>query len=37
MSEAVAVLNDTTSFSNDNTVIGPFAKFPVAVEFAPTA
>jgi cytochrome P450 len=27
--EAVAVLNDTTSFSNCNTVVGPFARFPV--------
>jgi cytochrome P450 family 150 subfamily A5 len=27
--EAVAVLNDTDSFSNCNAVVGPFAKFPV--------
>jgi cytochrome P450 len=30
--EAVAVLNDTTSFSNCNTVVGPFARFPVPLE-----
>src|SRR3954447_23860883 len=30
--EAVAVLNDTTTFSNCNTVVGPFAKFPVPLE-----
>ena len=30
--EAVAVLNDTTTFSNCNTVVGPFARFPVPLE-----
>jgi cytochrome P450 len=30
--EAVAVLTDTTSFSNCNTVSGPFASFPVPLE-----
>ncbi|HWS45624.1 MAG TPA: cytochrome P450 [Acidimicrobiia bacterium] len=30
--EAVAVLNDTTSFSNCNAVSGPFARFPVPFE-----
>jgi cytochrome P450 len=27
--EAIAVLNDTTTFSNCNTVVGPFAQWPV--------
>jgi cytochrome P450 len=30
--EAIAVLNDTVTFSNCNTVIGPFARFPVPLE-----
>jgi cytochrome P450 len=30
--EAIAVLNDTTTFSNCNAVAGPFAKFPVPLE-----
>jgi cytochrome P450 len=30
--EVVAVLNDTESFSNCNTVAGPFARFPVPLE-----
>ena len=30
--EAIAVLNDTDNFSNCNTVIGPFARFPVPLE-----
>jgi len=30
--EAIAVLNDTVSFSNCNTVVGPFARWPVALE-----
>src|SRR4051812_44800179 len=30
--EAIAVLNDTATFSNCNTVIGPFAQFPVPLE-----
>ena len=30
--EAIAVLNDTATFSNCNTVIGPFARFPVPLE-----
>jgi cytochrome P450 len=30
--EAIAVLNDTASFSNCNAVAGPFAKFPVPLE-----
>ncbi len=30
--EAIAVLNDTTRFSNCNTVSGPFATFPVPFE-----
>src|SRR3954447_2734234 len=30
--EAVAVLNDTSTFSNCNTVVGPFARFPVPLE-----
>ncbi|HEY1740499.1 MAG TPA: cytochrome P450 [Acidimicrobiia bacterium] len=30
--EAIAVLNDTTAFSNCNTVSGPFVPFPVPVE-----
>jgi cytochrome P450 len=30
--EAVAVLNDTEHFSNCNTVVGPFAQWPVPLE-----
>jgi cytochrome P450 len=30
--EAIAVLNDTESFSNCNTVAGPWAQFPVPLE-----
>jgi cytochrome P450 len=30
--EAIAVLNDTDSFSNCNTVAGPWARFPVPLE-----
>jgi len=30
--EAIAVLNDTATFSNCNTVSGPFARFPVPLE-----
>ena len=30
--EAIAVLNDTDNFSNCNTVVGPFARFPVPLE-----
>jgi cytochrome P450 family 150 subfamily A5 len=30
--EAIAVLNDTATFSNCNTVAGPFASFPVPLE-----
>jgi cytochrome P450 len=30
--EAIAVLNDTATFSNCNTVAGPFARFPVPLE-----
>jgi cytochrome P450 family 150 subfamily A5 len=30
--EAIAVLNDTVTFSNCNTVSGPFASFPVPLE-----
>ena len=30
--EAIAVLNDTTNFSNCNTVVGPFARFPVPLD-----
>ncbi len=30
--EAIAVLNDTATFSNCNTVSGPFAKFSVPIE-----
>jgi cytochrome P450 len=30
--EAIEVLNDTDNFSNCNTVIGPFARFPVPLE-----
>jgi cytochrome P450 len=30
--EAIAVLNDTGTFSNCNTVAGPFAKFPVPLK-----
>src|SRR5262245_47526993 len=30
--EAIAVLNDTVTFSNCNTVAGPFARFPVPLE-----
>lgn len=30
--EAIAVLNDTESFSSCNTVVGPFARFPVPLD-----
>jgi cytochrome P450 len=30
--EAIAVLNDTATFSNCNTVVGPFARWPVPLE-----
>ena len=30
--EAIQVLNDTDTFSNCNTVVGPFAQFPVPLE-----